>query len=147
MVDYIFRRCFMHKKAFWVSAMAAFVLSGCGSDNSTSASGSNVLSCSANAISNDTFILEVVTEDVTLTTTTTIAGNLANIEYDISYATEVSAAYVQQVCKENKQEYQEKNAQIICGDHSINIKEVAPADISFEDALKSAKNSCREMIR
>lgn len=137
----------MLKKAFLISATVALVFSGCGSDNSTSASGSQVLSCSANAISDDTFIMEVVTESVTLTTTTKIAGNLANIEYDVSYAPEVPAAYVQQECEENKQEAQEKNAQIVCGDHSINIKEVAPADISFEDALKSAEISCREMIR
>ena len=137
----------MLKKAFLISAAAAFVLSGCGSDNSTSASGSQVLSCSANAISDDTFIMEVVTENVTLTTTTTIAGNLANIEYDASYAPHVSAAFVQQKCDDNKQEAQEKNAQIVCSDHSIIIKEVAPADISFEDALKSAQNECREAIR
>ena len=137
----------MLKKAFLISATAALVLSGCGSDNSTSASGSQVLSCSANAISDDTFIMEVVTENVTLTTTTTIAGNLANIEYDASYAPEVPAAYVQQECDENKREAQEKNAQIVCSDHSIIIKEVEPADISFEDALKSAQNECREAIR
>ena len=137
----------MLKKAFLISATAALVLSGCGSDNSTSASGSQVLSCSANAISDDTFILEVVTENVTLTTTTKIAGNLANIEYDASYAPEVPAAYVQQECDENKREAQEKNAQIVCSDHSIIIKEVEPADISFEDALKSAQNECREAIR
>lgn len=136
----------MLKKAFLISATAAFVFSGCGSDNSTSASGSQVLSCSANAISDDTFIMEVVTENVTMTTTTTIAGNLANIEYDISYDPEVSAAYVQQKCEENMQEAQEKNAQIVCGDHSINIKEVAPANISFEQALESARNECRQMI-
>ena len=136
----------MLKKAFLISATAAFVFSGCGSDNSTSASGSQVLSCSANAISDDTFIMEVVTENVTLTTTTKIAGNLANIEYDVSYAPEVPAAYVQQKCEENMQEAQEKNAQIVCGDHSINIKEVAPADISFEQALESARNDCRQMI-
>jgi hypothetical protein len=137
----------MLKKVFLISAAAAFVLSGCGSDNSTSASGSQVLSCSANAISDDTFIMEVVTENVTLTTTTKIAGNLANIEYDASYAPEVPAAYVQQECDENKREAQEKNAQIVCSDHSIIIKEVEPADISFEDALKSAQNECREAIR
>lgn len=137
----------MLKKAFLISATAALVLSGCGSDNSTSASGSQVLSCSANAISDDTFIMEVVTENVTLTTTTKIAGNLANIEYDASYAPEVPAAYVQQECDENKREAQEKNAQIVCSDHSIIIKEVEPADISFEDALKSAQNECREAIR
>ena len=136
----------MLKKAFLISATAAFVFSGCGSDNSTSASGSQVLSCSANAISDDTFIMEVVTENVTLTTTTKIAGNLANIEYDVSYAPELPAAYVQQKCEENMQEAQEKNAQIVCGDHSINIKEVAPADISFEQALESARNDCRQMI-
>ena len=136
----------MLKKAFLISAAAALVLSGCGSDNSTLASGSQVLSCSANAISDDTFIMEVVTENSTLTTTTTIAGNLANIEYDISYAPEVPAAYVQQECDENKREAQEKNAQIVCSDHSINIKEVAPANISFEAALESAKNECREAI-
>jgi hypothetical protein len=105
-----------------------------------------VLSCSANAISDDTFIMEVVTENVTMTTTTTIAGNLANIEYDLSYAPQVPAAYVQQDCDDNKKEAEEKNAQIICSDHSIIIKEVQPADISFEDALKSAENSCRQMI-
>ncbi len=136
----------MLKKVFLISAAAAFVLSGCGSDNSTSASGSQVLSCSANAISDDTFIMEVVTENVTLTTTTKIAGNLANIEYDASYAPEVPAAYVQQECDENKREAQEKNAQIVCSDHSIIIKEVEPADISFEDALKSAQNECRKAI-
>ena len=137
----------MLKKAFLISATAALVFSACGSDNSTSASGSQVLSCSANAISDDTFIMEVVTENVTLTTTTKIAGNLANIEYDASYAPEVPAAYVQQECDENKREAQEKNAQIVCSDHSIIIKEVEPADISFEDALKSAQNECREAIR
>ena len=137
----------MLKKAFLISAAAALVFSGCGSDNSTSASGSQVLSCSANAISDDTFIMEVVTENSTLTTTTTIAGNLANIEYDISYAPEVPAAYVQQECDENKREAQEKNAQIVCSDHSIIIKEVAPANISFEQALESAKQECREAIR
>ena len=136
----------MLKKAFLISATTALVFSACGSDNSASPSGSQVLSCSANAISDDTFILEIVTENVTMTTTTTISGNLANIEYDISYDPEVSAAYVQQKCEENMQEAQEKNAQIICSDHSINIKEVEPADISFEDALKSAENSCRQMI-
>ncbi len=136
----------MLKKAFLISAAATLVFSGCGSDNSTSASGSKVLSCSANATSDDTFIMEVVTENSTLTTTTTIAGNLANIEYDVSYAPDVPVAYVQQECEANKQEAQEKNAQIVCGDHSINIKEVAPANISFEDALKSAVNSCRQMI-
>lgn len=138
----------MLKKAFLISATTALVFSACGSDNSASplSSGPQVLSCSANAISDDTFIMEVVTENVTMTTTTTIAGNLANIEYDISYDPEVSAAYVQQKCEENMQEAQEKNAQIICSDHSINIKEVEPADISFEDALKSAENSCRQMI-
>lgn len=136
----------MLKKAFLISATTALVFSACGSDNSASPSGSQVLSCSANAISDDTFILEIVTENVTMTTTTTISGNLANIEYDISYDPEVSAAYVQQECEENKQEAQEKNAQIICSDHSINIKEVEPTDISFEDALKSAENSCRQMI-
>jgi len=136
----------MLKKAFLISATTALVFSACGSDNSASPSGSQVLSCSANAISDDTFILEIVTENVTMTTTTTISGNLANIEYDFSYDPEVSAAYVQQECEENKQEAQEKNAQIICSDHSINIKEVEPADISFEDALKSAENSCRQMI-
>ena len=136
----------MLNKAFLVSATAALVFSACGSDNSTSPSGSQVLSCSANAISDDTFILEVVTENVTLTTTTTIAGNLANIEYDASYAPHVSAAFVQQECDGNKQEAQEKNAQIVCGDHSINIKEVAPANISFEQALESAQNECRKMI-
>ena len=137
----------MLKKVFLISAAAAFVFSGCGSDNSTSASDSGVLSCSANAISDDTFIMEVVTENVTLTTTTKIAGNLANIEYDASYAPEIPAAYVQQKCEENMQEAQEKNAQIVCSDHSIIIKEVEPADISFEDALKSAQNECREAIR
>ena len=106
-----------------------------------------MLSCSANAISDDTFIMEVVTENVTLTTTTTIAGNLANIEYDASYAPEVPAAYIQQECDENKQEAQKKNAQVVCSDHSINIKEVAPTNISFEAALESAKNECREAIR
>ena len=137
----------MLKKAFLISAAAAFVFSGCGSDNSTSASDSGVLSCSANAISDDTFIMEIVTENVTLTTTTTIAGNLANIEYNASYAPEVPAAYVQQECDENKRETQEKNAQIVCSDHSIIIKEVAPANISFEQALESAKKECREAIR
>ena len=137
----------MLKKAFLISAAAAFVFSGCGSDNSTSASDSGVLSCSANAISDDTFIMEIVTENVTLTTTTTIAGNLANIEYNASYAPEVPAAYVQQECDENKREAQEKNAQIVCSDHSIIIKEVAPANISFEQALESAKKECREAIR
>ena len=137
----------MLKKAFLISAAAAFVFSGCGSDNSTSASDSGVLSCSANAISDDTFIMEIVTENVTLTTTTTIAGNLANIEYNASYAPEVPAAYVQQKCDENKREAQEKNAQIVCSDHSIIIKEVAPANISFEQALESAKQECREAIR
>ncbi|WP_173474083.1 hypothetical protein [Fibrobacter succinogenes] len=139
----------MLKKAFLISAAAALVFSGCGSDNSTSASGSGpqVLSCSANAISDDTFIMEIVTENVTMTTTTTIAGNLANIEYDLSYAPQVPAAYVQQKCDENKREAQEKNAQIVCSDHSINIKEVAPTNISFEAALESAKNECREAIR
>ena len=137
----------MLKKAFLISAAAALVFSGCGSDNSTSASDSGVLSCSANAISDDTFIMEVVTENVTMTTTTTIAGNLANIEYDLSYAPEVPAAYVQQECDENKREAQEKNAQIVCSDHSIIIKEVAPANISFEQALESAKKECREAIR
>ena len=137
----------MLKKAFLISAAAAFVFSGCGSDNSTSASDSGVLSCSANAISDDTFIMEIVTENVTLTTTTTIAGNLANIEYNASYAPEVPAAYVQQKCDENKREAQEKNAQIVCSDHSIIIKEVAPANISFEQALESAKKECREAIR
>ena len=136
----------MLKKAFLISATAALVFSGCGSDNSTSASDSGVLSCSANAISDDTFIMEIVTENVTLTTTTTIAGNLANIEYNASYAPEVPAAYVQQECDENKREAQEKNAQIVCSDHSIIIKEVEPADISFEDALKSAQNECRKAI-
>ncbi|SIO03788.1 hypothetical protein [Fibrobacter sp. UWB11] len=138
----------MLKKAFLISATAALVFSACGSDNSASPSGSGpqVLSCSANAISDDTFIMEVVTENVTMTTTTTIAGNLANIEYDLSYAPEVPAAYVQQDCDDNKKEAEEKNAQIICSDHSIIIKEVQPADISFEDALKSAENSCRQMI-
>jgi hypothetical protein len=91
--------------------------------------------------------MEIVTENVTLTTTTTIAGNLANIEYNTSYAPEVPAAYVQQKCDENKREAQEKNAQIVCSDHSINIKEVAPANISFEQALESAKKECREAIR
>ena len=137
----------MLKKAFLISAAATLVFSGCGSDNSTSASGSKVLSCSANATSDDTFIMEVVTESVTLTTTTKIAGNLANIEYNASYAPEVPAAYVQQKCDENKREAQEKNAQIVCSDHSINIKEVAPANISFEQALESAKKECREAIR
>ena len=137
----------MLKKAFLISAAAAFVFSGCGSDNSTSASDSGVLSCSANAISDDTFIMEIVTENVTLTTTTTIAGILANIEYNASYAPEVPAAYVQQECDENKRETQEKNAQIVCSDHSIIIKEVAPANISFEQALESAKKECREAIR
>ena len=137
----------MLKKAFLISATAALVFSGCGSDNSTSASDSGVLSCSANAISDDTFIMEIVTENVTLTTTTTIAGNLANIEYNASYAPEVPAAYVQQECDENKRETQEKNAQIVCSDHSIIIKEVAPANISFEAALESAKKECREAIR
>ena len=136
----------MLNKAFLVSASAALVFSACGSDNSTSPSSSQVLSCSANAISDDTFILEVVTENVTLTTTTTIAGNLANIEYDASYAPHVSAAFVQQKCDDNKREAQEKNAQIVCSDHSIIIKEVEPADISFEDALKSAQNECRKAI-
>ena len=138
----------MLKKAFLISTAAALVFSACGSDNSASpsSSGPQVLSCSANAISDDTFIMEIVTENSTLTTTTTIAGNLANIEYDISYAPEVPAAYVQQECDENKREAQEKNAQIVCGDHSINIKEVSPADISFEDALKSAQNECRKAI-
>lgn len=146
----------MLKKAFLISATAAFVFSACGSDNSSSSLGSQnsslpsdsqVLSCSANAISDDTFIMEVVTENVTLTTTTTIAGNLANIEYDASYAPEVPAAYVQQECDENKQEAQKKNAQVVCSDHSINIKEVAPTNINFEAALESAKNECREAIR
>lgn len=138
----------MLKKVFLISTAAALVFSACGSDNSASpsSSGPQVLSCSANAISDDTFIMEIVTENSTLTTTTTIAGNLANIEYDISYAPEVPAAYVQQECDENKREAQEKNAQIVCGDHSINIKEVSPADISFEDALKSAQNECRKAI-
>ena len=136
----------MLKKAFLISATTALVFSACGSDNSASPSGSQVLSCSANATSDDTFIMEVITEEVTITTTTTIAGNLANIEYDISYAPDVSAAYVQQVCEENEQEARGKNAQIICGDHSINIKEVEPADISFEKALESAQNECRQMI-
>ena len=138
----------MLKKAFLISATTALVFSACGSDNSASpsSSGPQVLSCSANAISDDTFIMEVVTENVTMTTTTTIAGNLANIEYDASYAPEIPAAYVQQKCEENMQEAQEKNAQIVCGDHSINIKEVAPANISFEQALESARNECRQMI-
>ena len=137
----------MLKKAFLISAAAALVFSGCGSDNSTSASDSGVLSCSANAISDDTFIMEIVTENVTLTTTTTIAGNLANIEYNASYAPDVPAAYVQQECDVNKRDAQEKNAQIVCSDHSIIIKEVAPANISFEQALESAKKECREAIR
>lgn len=138
----------MLKKAFFISTAAALVFSACGSDNSASpsSSGPQVLSCSANAISDDTFIMEVVTENVTLTTTTTIAGNLANIEYDASYAPEVPAAFVQQECDNNKKEVEEKNAQMICGDHSIIIKEVEPADISFEDALKSAQNECRKAI-
>ena len=139
----------MLKKVFLISTAATLVFSACGSDNSASpsSSGPQVLSCSANAISDDTFIMEIVTENVTLTTTTTIAGNLANIEYNASYAPEVPAAYVQQKCDENKREAQEKNAQIVCSDHSINIKEVAPANISFEQALESAKKECREAIR
>lgn len=145
----------MLKKVFLISTAATLVFSACGSDNSSSSLGSQnsslpsdsqVLSCSANAISDDTFIMEVVTENVTLTTTTTIAGNLASIEYDASYAPHVSAAFVQQECDGNKQEAQEKNAQIVCGAHSINIKEVSPTNISFEDALKSAQNECRKAI-
>ena len=56
----------MFKKFFGFASAAAFVLAGCDTDNSTSASGSSpeVESCSANAISDDTFIIEVVAENV-----------------------------------------------------------------------------------
>ena len=139
----------MFKKFLGFASAAAFVLAGCDTDNSTSASGSSpeVESCSANAISDDTFIIEVVSENVTLVTTTTFAGDLVNIEYDASYAPHVSASRVQQECEQNKKNPDNKNAQITCGDHYINIKETAISEISFEEALESARNSCRQMLQ
>ena len=138
----------MFKKFLWLVFAAVFVLAGCDSDNSTSASesGPKALSCSAKAKSDNTFIVEIVYEDVSMVTTAEFSGNLVNIEYDISYAPHVSASLVQQQCEQNKKDPDNINAQITCGDHYINIKETSVSETSFEETLESARNSCRQAI-
>ena len=102
-------------------------------------------SCTLVVDSDSSFGMLIENPWVIMRVMTVVSSAQTEIEYESHYNGAVTAEQIWSICEENRKEAQTKNAVVTCEDNLITIKEIVDPEVSFEQALESARRVCSQM--
>lgn len=155
----------MLKKVFLTAAIAALVFSGCDSDSSTEPSStakdsqytkgaidkreytadSDDGGCVVKKLSSNSYSIAYTQGGASIKIISTVDGDVIENEYQSTYGASVPKSYIESLCEANKEEAKSKNATVTCTANTITIKEIEDTYLTFDEAMKSAKETCKDI--